>query len=107
MTYSEVREMYSLYAERAVERREKNRRNLKEALRLTLCYLLPWMLSVATLLVKWDYPRIHVGVISAMLLFSSFALYRSSEKAEPFLKAVYISFSYLVTLSILLTYTLV
>ena len=97
--------MYSLYAERAVERREKNRRNLKEALRLTLCYLLPWMLSVATLLVKWDYPRIYVGVISAMLLFSSFALYRSSEKAEPFLKAVYISFSYLVTLSILLTYT--
>ena len=46
MTYSEVREMYSMEALDYIEKREKSRKRVYSSISLLFSWLLPWAMSV-------------------------------------------------------------
>ena len=50
MTYSEVREMYSMEALDYIEKREKSRKRVYSSISLLFSWLLPWAMSVTILI---------------------------------------------------------
>ena len=102
MTYSEVREMYSMDALEYIEKREKARKRVYSSISLFFSWLLPWTLSVALLILGIN--MLNAKSITFSLLFLSLALFLfRAIKEERKLRIMFIFFSYLVTLSFLLT----
>ena len=102
MTYSEVREMYSMDALEYIEKREKARKRVYSSISLFFSWLLPWTLSVALLILGIN--MLNAKSITFSLLFLSLYLFLfRAIKEEKKLRIMFIFFSYLVTLSFLLT----
>lgn len=102
MTYSEVREMYSMDALEYIEKREKARKRVYSSISLFFSWLLPWTLSVALLILGIN--MLNAKSITFSLLFLSLSLFLfRAIKEERKLRIMFIFFSYLVTLSFLLT----
>ncbi|MGN1164055.1 MAG: hypothetical protein ACI4S4_04510 [Candidatus Ornithospirochaeta sp.] len=106
MTYSEVREMYSLDAAGIWERRERNRRNGRRALSLVLCWLLPWTTSAMILVLGRDLLNAKGLLASVAIMGLSLVLYTATGSKDSPLRKLYAVFSLLVTLSFFLTFSL-
>ena len=102
MTYSEVREMYSMDALEYIEKREKVRKRVYSSIALFFTWLLPWTLSVALLILGINMLNAKSVMFSMLFLSLSLFLFRAT-KDEIKLRIMFIFFSYLVTLSFLLT----
>ena len=102
MTYSEVREMYSMDALEYIEKREKARKRVYSSISLFFSWLLPWTLSVALLILGINMLNAKSVMFSMLFLSLSLFLFRAT-KDERKLRIMFIFFSYLVTLSFLLT----
>ncbi|MGN0841261.1 MAG: hypothetical protein ACI4NB_10580 [Candidatus Ornithospirochaeta sp.] len=102
MTYSEVREMYSMDALEYIEKREKARKRVYSFISLFFSWLLPWTLSVALLILGINMLNAKSVMFSMLFLSLSLVLFRAT-KDERKLRIMFIFFSYLVTLSFLLT----
>ena len=102
MTYSEVREMYSMDALEYIEKREKARKRVYSSISLFFSWLLPWTLSVALLILGINMLNAKSVMFSMRFLSLSLVLFRAT-KDERKLRIMFIFFSYLVTLSFLLT----
>lgn len=98
--------MYSLDASIREERKERIRQNASEVLSLAVLWLLPWAVSVFTLVLGLDMLDAKGFAFGSLILFFSLVLYRTSSKEDASLRSLYVSFSYLVTLSVLLTVVL-
>lgn len=103
MTYSEVREMYSMDALDYFEKREKNRRRVYSSISFFFSWLIPWTISVALLTLGMDLLNAKGVTLSLIFLFLSLFLFKAITKEERNLRILFIFFSYLVTLSFLLT----
>ena len=106
MTYSEVREMYSMDALDYFEKREKNRRSVYSSISFFFSWLIPWTISVALLTLGMDLLNAKGVTLSLIFLFLSLFLFKAITKEERNLRILFIFFSYLVTLSFLLTVVL-
>ena len=102
MTYSEVREMYSMEALDYIEKREKSRKRVYSSISLLFSWLLPWAMSVTILILGINVLNAKSVMFSLLVLSLSLFLFRAT-KEERKLKIMFIFFSYLVTLSFLLT----
>ena len=103
MTYSEVREMYSLDALDYFEKKERNRRRVYSSISFFFSWLIPWTISVALLTLGMDLLNAKGVTLSLIFLFLSLFLFKAITKEERNLRILFIFFSYLVTLSFLLT----
>ena len=106
MTYSEVREMYSMDALDYFEKKERNRRRLYSSISFFFSWLIPWTISVAILTLGMDLLNAKGVTLSLIFLFLSLFLFKAITKEERNLRILFIFFSYLVTLSFLLTVVL-
>ena len=106
MTYSEVREMYSMDALDYFEKKERNRRRLYSSISFFFSWLIPWTISVALLTLGMDLLNAKGVTLSLIFLFLSLFLFKAITKEERNLRILFIFFSYLVTLSFLLTVVL-
>ena len=106
MTYSEVREMYSMDALDYFEKKERNRRRLYSSISFFFSWLIPWTISVALLTLGMDLLNAKGVTLSLIFLFLSLFLFKAITKEERDLRILFIFFSYLVTLSFLLTVVL-
>ena len=102
MTYSEVREMYSMEALDYLEKREKSRKRVYSSISLLFSWLLPWAMSVTILILGINVLNAKSVMFSLLVLSLSLFLFRAT-KEERKLRIMFIFFSYLVTLSFLLT----
>lgn len=103
MTYSEVREMYSMDALDYIEKKEKAKRRLNSSISLFFSWFLPWSMSVAILILGLNVLNAK-GVMFSVLIISLFLfLFKAIAKEDEKLRLMFIFFSYLVTLSFLLT----
>ena len=102
MTYSEVREMYSMDALEYIEKKEKSRKRVYTSISFFLSWLLPWALSVALLILGMNVLNAKSAIFSLLILSISLFLFMST-KEEGIIRLMFIFFSYLVTLSFLLT----
>ena len=102
MTYSEVREMYSMEALDYIEKREKSRKRVYSSISLLFSWLLPWAMSVTILILGINVLNAKSVMFSLLVLSLSIFLFRAT-KEERKLRIMFIFFSYLVTLSFLLT----
>ena len=103
MTYSEVREMYSMDALDYFEKKERNRRRVYSSISFFFSWLIPWTISVALLTLGMDLLNAKGVTLSLIFLFLSLFLSKAITKEERNLRIMFIFFSYLVTLSFLLT----
>lgn len=106
MTYSEVREMYSMDALDYFEKKERNRRRVYSSISFFFSWLIPWTISVALLTLGMDLLNAKGVALSLIFLFLSLFLFKAITKEERNLRILFIFFSYLVTLSFLLTVVL-
>ena len=106
MTYSEVREMYSMDALDYFEKKERNRRRVYSSISFFFSWLIPWTISVALLTRGMDLLNAKGVTLSLIFLFLSLFLFKAITKEERNLRILFIFFSYLVTLSFLLTVVL-
>ena len=106
MTYSEVREMYTMDALDFFEKKEKNRRRVYSSISFFFSWLIPWTISVALLTLGMDLLNAKGVTLSLIFLFLSLFLFKAITKEERNLRILFIFFSYLVTLSFLLTVVL-
>ena len=106
MTYSEVREMYSMDALDYFEKKERNRRRVYSSISFFFSWLIPWTISVAILTLGMDLLNAKGVTLSLIFLFLSLFLFKAITKEERNLRILFIFFSYLVTLSFLLTVVL-
>ena len=106
MTYSEVREMYSMDALDYFEKKEKNRRRVYSSISFFFSWLIPWTISVALLTLGMDLLNAKGVALSLIFLFLSLFLFKAITKEDRNLRILFIFFSYLVTLSFLLTVVL-
>lgn len=106
MTYSEVREMYSMDALDYFEKKERNRRRVYSSISFFFSWLIPWTISVALLTLGMDLLNAKGVTLSLIFLFLSLFLFKAIAKEERNLRILFIFFSYLVTLSFLLTVVL-
>ena len=106
MTYSEVREMYSMDALDYFEKKERNRRRVYSSISFFFSWLIPWTISVALLTLGMDLLNAKDVTLSLIFLFLSLFLFKAITKEERNLRILFIFFSYLVTLSFLLTVVL-
>ncbi len=106
MTYSEVREMYSMDALDYFEKKERNRRRVYSSISFFFSWLIPWTISVALLTLGMDLLNAKGVTLSLIFLFLSLFLFKAITKEERNLRILFIFFSYLVTLSFLLTVVL-
>ena len=106
MTYSEVREMYSMDALDYFEKKERNRRRVYSSISFFFSWLIPWTISVALLTLGMDLLNAKGVTLSLIILFLSLFLFKAITKEERNLRILFIFFSYLVTLSFLLTVVL-
>ena len=106
MTYSEVREMYSMDALDYFEKKERNRRRVYSSISFFFSWLIPWSISVALLTLGMDLLNAKGVTLSLIFLFLSLFLFKAITKEERNLRILFIFFSYLVTLSFLLTVVL-
>ena len=106
MTYSEVREMYSMDALDYFEKKERNRRRVYSSISFFFSWLIPWTISVALLTLGMDLLNAKGVTLSLIFLFLSLFLFKAITKEEINLRILFIFFSYLVTLSFLLTVVL-
>ncbi|MCI7455737.1 MAG: hypothetical protein MSA93_10620 [Spirochaetales bacterium] len=106
MTYSEVREMYSMDALDYFEKKERNRRRIYSSISFFFSWLIPWTISVALLTLGMDLLNAKGVTLSLIFLFLSLFLFKAITKEERNLRILFIFFSYLVTLSFLLTVVL-
>ena len=106
MTYSEVREMYSMDALDYFEKKERNRRRVYSSISFFFSWLIPWTISVALLTLGMDLLNAKGVTLSLIFLFLSLFLFKAITKEERNLRTLFIFFSYLVTLSFLLTVVL-
>ena len=106
MTYSEVREMYSMDALDYFEKKERNRRRVYSSISFFFSWLIPWTISVALLTLGMDLLNAKGVTLSLIFLFLSLFLFKAITKEERNLRILFIIFSYLVTLSFLLTVVL-
>ena len=106
MTYSEVREMYSMDALDYFEKRERNRRRVYSSISFFFSWLIPWTISVALLTLGMDLLNAKGVALSLIFLFLSLFLFKAITKEDRNLRILFIFFSYLVTLSFLLTVVL-
>ena len=102
MTYSEVREMYSMDALDYFEKKERNRRRVYSSISFFFSWLIPWTISVALLTLGMDLLNAKGVTLSLIFLFLSLFLFKAITKEERNLRILFIFFSYLVTLSFLL-----
>lgn len=103
MTYSEVREMYSMDALDYIEKKEKTKKRLYSSFSLFFSWLLPWTISVALLILGNDLLNAKSVMLSLLFLSLSLFLFKATAREDKKLKIMFIFFSYLVTLSFLLT----
>ena len=101
MTYSEVREMYSMDALDYFEKKERNRRRVYSSISFFFSWLIPWTISVALLTLGMDLLNAKGVTLSLIFLFLSLFLFKAITKEERNLRILFIFFSYLVTLSFL------
>ena len=106
MTYSEVREMYSMDALDYFEKKERNRRRVYSSISFFFSWLIPWTISVALLTLGMDLLNAKGVTLSLIFLFLSLFLFKAITTEERNLRILFIFFSYLVTLSFLLTVVL-
>ena len=106
MTYSEVREMYSMDALDYFEKKDRNRRRVYSSISFFFSWLIPWTISVALLTLGMDLLNAKGVTLSLIFLFLSLFLFKAITKEERNLRILFIFFSYLVTLSFLLTVVL-
>ena len=106
MTYSEVREMYSMDALDYFEKKERNRRRVYSSISFFFSWLITWTISVALLTLGMDLLNAKGVTLSLIFLFLSLFLFKAITKEERNLRILFIFFSYLVTLSFLLTVVL-
>ena len=106
MTYSEVREMYSMDALDYFEKKERNRRRVYSSISFFFSWLIPWTISVTLLTLGMDLLNAKGVTLSLIFLFLSLFLFKAITKEERNLRILFIFFSYLVTLSFLLTVVL-
>ena len=106
MTYSEVREMYSMDALDYFEKKERNRRRVYSSISFFFSWLIPWTISVALLTLGMDLLNAKGVTLLLIFLFLSLFLFKAITKEERNLRILFIFFSYLVTLSFLLTVVL-
>ena len=106
MTYSEVREMYSMDALDYFEKKERNRSRVYSSISFFFSWLIPWTISVALLTLGMDLLNAKGVTLSLIFLFLSLFLFKAITKEERNLRILFIFFSYLVTLSFLLTVVL-
>ena len=106
MTYSEVREMYSMDALDYFEKKERNRRRVYSSISFFFSWLIPWTISVALLTLGMDLLNAKGVTLSLIFLFLSLFLFKAITKEERNLRILFIFSSYLVTLSFLLTVVL-
>ena len=102
MTYSEVREMYSMEALDYIEKREKSRKRVYSSISLLFSWLLPWAMRVTILILGINVLNAKSAIFSLLILSISLFLFMST-KEEGIIRLMFIFFSYLVTLSFLLT----
>ena len=106
MTYSEVREMYSMDALDYFEKKERNRRRVYSSISFFFSWLIPWTISVALLTLGMALLNAKGVTLSLIFLFLSLFLFKAITKEERNLRILFIFFSYLVTLSFLFTVVL-
>ena len=68
MTYSEVREMYSMDALEYIEKKEKSRKRVYTSISFFFSWLLPWALSVAFLILGMNVLNAKSAIFSLLIL---------------------------------------
>ncbi len=94
MTYSETREKYTFFYVTSEERRNGRSTKLLNAVKLLLCWLLPWAVTSASVMSVYSLFNAKGALLASVILTLSFLFYRSSQKREKsyFLFAVVFSF---------------
>mgnify|MGYP003449109613 CR=1 FL=1 len=85
-----------------LEKREKSRKRVYSSISLLFSWLLPWVMSVTILILGINVLNAKSVMFSLLVLSLSLFLFRAT-KEERKLRIMFIFFSYLVTLSFLLT----
>ena len=91
MTYSEVREMYSMDALDYFEKKERNRRRVYSSISFFFSWLIPWTISVALLTLGMDLLNAKGVTLSLIFLFLSLFLFKAITKEERNLRILFIS----------------
>lgn len=104
MTYSEVREKYTLQVAIEMEKKAINNTRLLYLFIKTLFgWLLPWSITSYCIIKEFSLHDVRGAFLSFLILFSSFMLYSSSKKHDKFYHYFILSFSFLVSLAAYLT----
>lgn len=103
MTYSETREKYTFFYVTSQERRNGRSTKLLNAIKLLLCWLLPWTVTSASVMSVYSLFNAKGALITSVILTLSFLFYRSSQKREKSFFLFAVVFSFLVASASLFT----
>ncbi len=103
MTYSETREMYTFFYAEHYERKEERNTRLLNAVKLLVCWLLPWSVTSAGIMSINSLFNAKGALLASVILALSFLFYMSSVKKEKSYFVFSVIFSFLVASASLFT----
>lgn len=103
MTYSEVREKYTLQIAIEMEKKAVNTKLLSLIIKALFSWLLPWSITSYSIIKEFSLHDVRGAFLSFLILLSSFMLYSSSKKHDRFYHYFILCFSFLVSLAAYLT----
>ena len=103
MTYSETREKYTFFYATTQERRNGRSTRMLNAIKLLLCWLLPWSVTSASVMSVHSLFNAKGALLSSVILTLSFLFCRGSLKREKMYSHFCLVFSFLVAAASLFT----
>lgn len=103
MTYSEIREKYTLQVAIEMEKKAINTKLLSLIIKTLFGWLLPWVITSYCIIKEFSLHDVRGAFLSSLVLLSSFMLYSSSKKHDRFYHYFILFFSFLVAIAACLT----
>lgn len=103
MTYSEVREKYTLLVAIDMEKKAVNTKLLYHFVNALFGWLLPWSITGYSIIKEFSLHDVRGAFLFFLILLTSFMLYSSSKKHDKFYHHFILCFSFLITLAAYLT----
>lgn len=101
MTYSEVREMYSLEMAAMVEERERARKALRRNLQMVFGWLIPSLVTAMTVVLGLKGNMLNASITMSVAAMNTltFVLWRQSRNEEPSYRLFVSAFTWLVAVA--------